>query len=260
MSFFVMAAKELRELWRSKKIVFVPLVFAILAVGQPAVYKMLPSLLQGASNLPPGAVIEIPVPSPGQVMGGVVGQLNQVAVLLLVLVAMCSIAGERASGVTATVLTKPVSRGGYLGAKALAFSALAVVSLGLAALLGGYYTGVLIGPVDWAAVLRGGLLYLPNLLLAVAVTLLFSAVLRGQVAAGGAALVTLIMLNTVPGLFGRLGREAFPGALTARATAAMAGAPLPAGALPHVVPLAVTLGLAALFLVVGWQVLKRQEI
>lgn len=260
MRFFVLLGKELRELARSYKLLFVPLVFIILALGQPVAMKLLPQLLEGAGNLPPGAIIEIPQPPPPQVAAGIIGQLNQMGILVLVLAGMGAVAAERASGVAATVLSKPVRRGAYLGAKATAFAALATLSLALALLAGGYYTVVLLGPVDWGGIAWGTLLYLPNLLLAVAVTMSFSSLLKSPLAAGGAALAALVALNLAPRLLGGAWPQAFPGALTGRSALVIAGAPLPAGALPHAVPAVVTLGLAALFLLAGWAALRRQEI
>lgn len=256
MNFAAMLTKELRELARSYKLMFIPVVYAILGVSQPVAIKMMPTLLKSASNLPPGTVIDIPVPPPGAVVAGAISQFNQMGILLLVLAAMGAIAGERNSGVAATVLTKPVGRGTYLAAKAVSYSLLAAVSLALG--MGGatYYTWVLIAPVDWGAVGQATLLYLPNLILAVATTLFFSAFLPSPVAAGGAGLATLIILNTVPRYLGPFLAGVHPGALTAQATAALAAA----GPVAAARPLAGVILLTAALLVAGWAVLERQEI
>lgn len=255
MSFWPMLTKELKELVRSYKLVFVPLVFAILAVGQPLAYKMMPLLLKSASNLPEGAVIEIPAPKVGEIVVGIIGQLNQMGILLLVLVVMGAIAGERNSGVAATVLTKPVSRAAYILAKATAFSLLAALSLSAAMLLGAYYTQVLFEPVDWAAVVSATLLYLPNLLLAVVLTLGLSAFMPSPLSAGGLGLVALILLNTVPRYMGRFLAGSYPGALTESAARALLGV-----ADPVAQPLAGVLVLIAACLAGGWLMLRRQEI
>lgn len=59
-----------------------------------------------------------------------------------------------------------MGRGAYLGAKALAYSLLALLSLAAGLALAAYYTEVLLKPVDYNGVLRAYLLYTPNLVLA----------------------------------------------------------------------------------------------
>lgn len=250
-----MLRKEIRELARSYKLLFVPLVFAALAVAQPIGSKMLPLLLEGSPTLPEGTVIQIPLPSPGQVMTAVISQLQQLGTALMVLVAMGSIAGERASGVAATVLSKPVGRGVYLAAKAIAYGSLAVFSLAAAVTLSGFYTERLIGPLDWTQTVVGVLVYLPNLLLSVALTLFFSSFLPTPVAAGGASLVAVIGLNTLPRLLGEFARSVYPGALTAQTYAILTGSTV--DATPPFVTTALLIGI---FLFAGWWLLERQEV
>ncbi|MFZ5827249.1 MAG: ABC transporter permease [Bacillota bacterium] len=255
MIFMSMLTKELKELARSYKLLFVPLLFALLGVSQPVSFKMMPTLLASAGNLPKGTVIEIPVPPPGEVVAQAIGQFNQAGILLLVLIAMGAIAGERLSGVAATVLTKPVGRGEYLLAKASAFSLLAVFSLAAGMALTAYYTQVLVGPVDWSDVAVGSALYLPNLLLAIAVTLSLSTFMPSPLAAGGTALVTVMVLNTVPRYLGPTIAKLHPGKLTESAVKALAGQEYIAAG-----PIAGVAAMIAVALVLGWLTLRRQEI
>lgn len=255
MNFLPMLTKELKELARSYKLLFVPLAFAILGLGQPLADKMMPMLLKSASNLPEGTILEIPVPPTGQIVASAIGQLNQMGVLLLVLVAMGAIAGERASGVAATVLTKPVGRGEYLAAKAASYGVLAAASITAAMALTAYYTQILFGPVDWVDVAAATLLYLPNLLLVVAVTLACSTFMATPLAAGGTALAAVIVLNMVPKYLGKFIAGSAPGALSEAAVKAMSGAEY---AVWRPVTGVLVLTLAAL--VAGWAVLRRKEI
>ena len=255
MNFLPTLTKELKELARSYKLLFVPLAFLLLGLGQPIMYKMLPLIMQSASNLPEGSVLQIPIPPPAQIVAGTFGQLNQLGILILVLVAMGSIAGERNSGVAATVLTKPVGRGEYLTAKAVSFSLLAVASLMLGLGLTAYYTQVLFGPVDWGATAAATLLYLPNLLVVVAVTLFCSTLMASPLAAGGTALTVVIFLNVVPKYLGKFIASIYPGALMESAVAAALGKSYAVAG-----PVAGVLAISLLFLTAGWIVLKRREI
>ena len=250
-----MLVKELRELVKSYKILFVPLVFAILGIGQPVMMKMLPRLIDTASNMPPGTVIQIPVPTPGEVMAGVLAQYNQIGMLILALVCMGAVAGERNSGAAATVLTKPVGRGSYLAAKAVSFGLLATFSLLLGMVGAAYYTQFLIGPVSWTGVMQSTLIYLPNLWLAVSMTLAFSCFLPSPAASAGAGLAATLVLNLAPKYMGRFLAGAHPGALTESAGKALLGAEF-AFAQPFIGVMVLVLA----GLLVGWFMLERQEI
>lgn len=255
MNLMPMLAKELKELARSYKLLFVPLLFALLGVSQPITTYLLPTLLENLSGMPEGSVIEIPPSPPGLVLVQTIEQFHQLGILILILVAMGSIAGERASGVAATVLTKPVGRGAYLIAKAIAFSLLGLLSLTAGMALSAYYTDLLIGPVDWGQALAGSLLYLPSLLLAVAVAICFSAFMPSPVAAGGTAVVTVILINTVPRFMGEFLRSVYPGALKAASAATFMGQEVSVGR-----SLTGSLLVIAAFLLGGWFALEKQEI
>lgn len=261
MSFRPMLRKEFKELVRSYKVIFVPLVLVILGLGQPLTVKMLPSIVSSATNLPPGTVIQIPTPSPGDVVAGLLGQLNQIGILMFILVTMGAVAAERVSGVASTILVKPVGRGVYLLSKAISLGFLAAVSAFLALAAAGYYTSLLIGPVNWKAIALGALLYLPVPMLAVAITLFFSSALPSPVAAGGAGLVAFTALNIVPKFMGASLRSLYPLALAEKAAAVIAAG---TGAEPHlpdgtVRPILAVLVLTVSSLVAGWAALQRQE-
>jgi ABC-2 type transport system permease protein len=256
MNLLPLMTKEIRELVKSYKLLFVPIAYILLAAMQPLAFHFMPLLLKSAGNLPPGFDLNnIPVPPPGQVIAAAVSQFNQLGVLLIVLCSMGAIATERASGVAATVLSKPVGRGEYLLAKAIAYTLLSAVSLLGGLYIGAYYTWLLIGPVDWAAVTQAYLLYLPFLILAAAVTLFFSTFLPSPLATAGAALVTMVVLSTVPKYLGQVISRLGPGALTE-----MVGKVLLGSASGLTAPVVGVTVLVVLFLVAGWRVLRTQEI
>lgn len=246
--------KEWRELARSWKLLIMPLVFALLAVGQPVAYKLMPVLLKSAGNLPAGTVIEFPVPTAGEVMAAVIGQLNMLGVVVVVLMAMGTIAGERTSGVAATVLTKPISRSGYLLAKVIAYALLVTVSLGLALSLAAYYTGVLIAPVDWLAIWQGCIIYLPYLLFVLALTILFGSFLTSQLPVAGASIAVVFLLSVVgPYLpFHRWLPTALPGQAAAAFTGSLWA--------DHLPPLLLTLLLLLVSFLLAVCLFERQEI
>lgn len=246
--------KEWRELVRSWKLFILPIVFALLAVGQPVAYKLMPILLKSATNLPAGTVIEIPIPSAGEVMAAVLSQLNMLGVVIIALMAMGAIAGERNSGVAATVLSKPVSRSAYVLSKVLAYALLVTISLSVAVALAAYYTNILIAPVDWLTVWQGFLIYLPFLVFVLALTILFGTFLPSPLASAGSAIATMIVLGTV-GPYLPIKRW-LPSALPGEAARVLTGALWS----DYLTPLLVTLLLVLGVLLLSITLFERQEI
>ncbi len=246
--------KEFREIIRTWKILIVPIVFAFLAVGQPVTYKLMPLILKNAGNMPPGTVIEIPVPSAGEVMASVIRQLDVLGLFIIVMIVMGSIAGERVSGVAATVLSKPLRLGSYIVSKLIVYGILAIFSLFTSLILAGYYTGLLIGPVDWAAILAGGAIYAIYLVFAVALTIMFSTFMKSPLAAGGASLGVILLVNMTAPLFPF--KNWLPPALGGYAGQLMAGSLSVNFQGAALLTLAITLGSIAL----GLEIFRRQEI
>lgn len=246
--------KEFREIIRTWKILIVPIVFILLAVGQPVTSKLLPVILKNAGNVPPGAVIDIPVPSGAEVMASILRQLDLLGLLTIVMVAMGSVAGERVSGVAATILSKPVKWGSYVAAKAITYGSLATISLFAALALSGYYTELLIGPIDWPAVLTGGMVYTLYLLFVVSVTIMFSTFMKSPLAAGGASLGIIFLMSIIAPLLPFKGW--LPTAISGYAAQFMLGSLKVDFQGAAMVTLACTLGAMTLAL----EIFRRQEI
>ena len=120
--------------------------FIALGIMQPAVIYYLPQIIGSVGGLPEGAVIEIPLLTPGGVLAESLSQLGTLGVLVLVLSAMGTVVAERNSGAAAMLLVKPVSFGAYLSAKWSAYNLLMLVSVLLSQMSAWYYTTVLFGP------------------------------------------------------------------------------------------------------------------
>lgn len=73
------------------------------------------------------------------------------------------------------IMVKPISRTSYYVSKICAYACLTLFSLVVAVLASVYYVDIQFGHVDWVNVLKGTLLYYPNLLLIVVSTICASA-------------------------------------------------------------------------------------
>ena len=101
--------KEIFEMWRNFKWIWVPITFILLGVSEPLTSYYMKHILDSLGGLPEGAVIDIPTPTAGAVLASGLSQYTTLGVLIIVLSTMGIIAGERKSGVAAMILVKPVS-------------------------------------------------------------------------------------------------------------------------------------------------------
>ena len=180
---WIFCQKEMLELVRSYKLAWIPVVFILLGVMQPVATYYMPEILQASGNVPPALLESYEMPSAAATMAQAIGQYGTMGLLVLVLAAMNSLSGERYSGTVELVLVRPISIGAIVFAKWLAQLVLLVICLGLGAAAAAYYTEQLIGELSWKFVLYSAGLYGLWLLCIQSLTLLFSAFLRGPVAA-----------------------------------------------------------------------------
>lgn len=199
--YMVMVQKELLELVRSYKLLWVPLIFVLLGIMQPVSTYYMPVILEHAGSMPEGTVIEIPKPLGAEVLAQTLQQFGTLGVLVLVLACMGTVSGERNSGAASLILVKPISVLSYIGSKWTSMLLLAWGSLTAGYLASWYYTGLLFGEVPFSGVLSSLLVYGLWLSFVMAITLLFSSLLRSPAAAAFSTLGGAVALSLLAGLF-----------------------------------------------------------
>jgi ABC-2 type transport system permease protein len=190
--------KEIKEQFKTYRFLVVMSVFLLLGLSQPLTLKYLPELIKLAGEQ---MQINIPPPTALDSLMGYSGQLSQIGVFVIVLVAMGSIANELQRGTALLVLSKPVSRIAFVTSKLLAISFTAFCSLSAASVVCFGYTVWLIGGADVSNFIGLNLLIALFMVFSIAATLLFSSFFRSSLAAGGAALGVIIgqaILTAVP--------------------------------------------------------------
>ncbi len=197
----VMYNKEMLEMWRSFKWLWVPLVFVLLGIMQPVSTYYLPQILESAGGLPEGAVIEIPTPSGEQVMAEVMSQFSTMGVLVLVLAGMAIISGEKSSRAIALILVRPLPHSSFITAKWAGLATLTAASLLLGSLAGWYYTELLFSSVDMMNVVRGVSVYGLWMIFVISVLVLMSTLLRGGSAAAFVTILIAVCFSILTGLF-----------------------------------------------------------
>lgn len=211
-----MYRKEMLEMWRSGKWLWVPAVSILLCVMNPVSSYFMPLIIEKAGNLPDGAIIQIPPPQAAQVMRDTLSQFSLMGLLILVLAGMGVVASERAGGILAMITVKPVSPVAFLTAKWAGLLTLAGASFGAGYGAAWYYTEILIGPVAPGRALAAFGSYALWLVFILTVTLLMSTWLKSGAAAAFTSLFTAAVLSVLTGLLpkymvwspGRLGSHA----------------------------------------------------
>ncbi|GIP46251.1 membrane protein [Paenibacillus sp. J45TS6] len=193
--FLLFFRKEMREMGRSYKWLWVPIVFLILGIMQPVVTRFLPEILESAGNMPEGMTITMGLPTGTEVMAQTLSQYNSVGLMILVLSIMTMISGERQSGVSQMIFAKPVSYVSYAAAKWASMLSLVTVSFVLGYAGAWYYTVQMIGSVETGAAIKAGLFYLLWLWFAGSLTLLMSSLLNSAAGIAFVSLAVAILLS-----------------------------------------------------------------
>ncbi|WP_040948765.1 ABC transporter permease [Gorillibacterium massiliense] len=194
-TWLVLFGKELMEMRRNFKMLWVPIVFLLLGIMQPVTTYFLPEIIKASGDMPES--FTFPTPTAADVMVKTLGNFGQVGLLILALAVMSALSGERASGMAANLLVKPISRTSYILSKWAAAVVLAWSSFLLGMIGAWYYTVQLVSTISFANVILGSLIYGLWITVVVTATLLMSGILRSGAAAAGVSLLFAIVLSVV---------------------------------------------------------------
>lgn len=218
---FVLFHKELLDMWRSYKWVWVPLVFVVLGLMKPLSFYYLPQILETAGGLPEGASIDIPLPTGAEVLTQSLADFGVLGLLVLTLAAMGTVAQERKSGVAAIVLLKPVPYTSYVTAKWVSLLLLTWVALLCGYGASWYYTELLIGSVSPQRWFYSLLLYGFWLSFVVTVVVFYSVLMKNVGAVAFLSLSSVTVLSVATATFTKW-LSWSPGQLTTHAYAVLA--------------------------------------
>lgn len=213
--FWVAFLKELRQLWRTKRLLVMSAVFLLFGMGSPLIAKFTPLAFSSIEGLDAFAEM-IPEPTAGDALAQYTKNLSQFGFLLAVLMAMGVVVGEKERGVVAMIISKPMPRWAFISSKLAAQAVMYLAGFILSGIGAYYYTLFLFGPLvlsDYT--LLNGLMFM-WLLVFVAFSLLGSTLAGSTAAAGGIGLglsVITLLAGTIP-RYGAL----LPGGLLSWAT------------------------------------------
>ncbi|MGM0839710.1 MAG: ABC transporter permease [Bacillota bacterium] len=200
---WILFRKEMLELTRNYKLIWMPIVFILFGLTEPLTAFYLPDIIQSVGDLPDGTVISIPTPSSEEVLLSTISQFNTFGVLIIVLGFMGMIAGERKSGNAVMVLVKPVSYASYIYSKWMAAFVLVWVSYGLGMLSGWYYIHVLFNGIDFTSFVQGFFVYGLWLTFILTMVVFFSSLVKTSGLAAFFTIGIAILLTFVSGFMTR---------------------------------------------------------
>jgi ABC-2 type transport system permease protein len=244
--------KELREQWRTRRLLVVGVAFLTFGIASPLLARYTQELVRALA----GDQFQLIMPPPTQAdaVAQFLKNIGQTGILAAVLLAMGSVATEKERGIAALILSKPASRAGYLAAKLLAIATTLGIGIGLAAIGAFVYTAILFATPSVGGWLGMAGLVLLSLVAYAAITFLGS-VLFGSPIAAGAFGVAGLVLTALVGVVPSLARYT-PGALSSVAADVALGhdAPeLPTTVIANVILVALAAGAA-------WLAFRRQEL
>lgn len=193
----VLYRKEVTEMIRNYKILWIPIAFILLGVMQPVSSYYMPQILDTFGGLPEGTILEMPLPTGEEVLMQVLSNYGMLGVLILVLSAMGIVSAERQSGVAGMVMIKPVPYSSYIISKWAGLITVTLISLVIGYVASWYYTSLLIEPVAFERIFQSVAIYSIWLVFVVTMTLFFSTLMKGNGSVAFVSIFVVFAISTV---------------------------------------------------------------
>lgn len=252
--FSVFLRKELREMVRSNRLLVVAAVFLLLGIISPVTAKYTPELLKALGTGQNGVQITFPTPTVADAIAQYLKNVAGTGIFVAILLPMGMVAREKERGTAAFVLTKPVSRAAFLGAKLVALVALLGIGVLIAAVATYIYTAILFEPVALGGFIGCTALILLSLVVYGLLTFLGSTIANSQLPAVGIGLAAWVLISLIG--ISPTAAQYTPGGLLEPAGALARGATA-----DHLLlSVVANIVLCALLMTLAWLAFRRQEL
>jgi ABC-2 type transport system permease protein len=245
--------KELLETRKTWRLWVLPGVLVFLGLTTPVLAAVTPAILKMTAQRQPGVVIKFPAPTAIDSYTQFMGNLAQLALLVVIITGAAAVAGERRSGTAVLVLTKPLSRTSFVWSKAVANLLILLVATAIGAALCILVTIALFDASHVTRFVESVAVWLALAAMFVCLMIWLSAALDRQAAAAGAGLAVyaaLFALTAFPAV-----RESTPAGILAANDALLKGRDVALGR-----PVTVTLLLTLVFLAGAAWSFRRKEL
>src|SRR5690625_370014 len=141
--------KEVLENWRNKKWIWVPLVMILFSIMDPLTIFRSTEMMESIGDVPEGMVFEMPSIEPIPALMMSLESLSTYGAIIITLVSMGTIAGERQQGITEMIFAKPIKFSNYITAKWVSYTLLSILSLVISLCMSWYYINLLFGSISF---------------------------------------------------------------------------------------------------------------
>ncbi|EJS46872.1 ABC transporter permease [Bacillus nitratireducens] len=189
----VLIKKECVQMLRDFKVIWLPVVFIFLGATQPVVTHFLPSILEALGG-GQGITIDSSMAAQkgGEVLASTLGsQFDQLGIMILVISMMGVIQTDKANGMLAFILTRPVTVTSYIGGKIISNYLMVAFSVTIGYFTSYLYVNYLFTAVPFLHMITGLIFYLIWVLFIVSFTTMISAIFYSQ---GIIALISIVFL------------------------------------------------------------------
>lgn len=192
-SLIVLMNKEFIQMVRDFKIVWLPLVFILLGITQPVMTYYLPTILEALGS-GQGITIDpsMTTQQGGEILAGTLGaQFDQLGIMIIAISLMGIIQTDKANGMLAFILTRPVAVRSYVGGKIASNYIFTAFSVAVGYLASYLYVNFLFTNVGVSDMLTALLFYLVWVLFIVSFTTMISTLINSP---GLIALISIAFL------------------------------------------------------------------
>lgn len=203
MQWITLFKKEMLESWRNYKWIWVPLVIILLAIMDPISTYYLPQIIDSVGGLPDGTNIEMPTPLASEAVMMSLSQISSLGILVITLMSMGTIAGERSSGVSELILVKPISYFNYITSKWASLLLLTWISLGVGMIASWYYINLLFGKLSFTSLLLVILFYGLWLTLVITLSIFYNTLFKTPGLVAAFTIITIIGMSVLTSIFGK---------------------------------------------------------
>lgn len=248
--------KDSLEQLKTYRLLIAVVVFLIFGLTSPVLMKMMPKMMPVTETAGGLQMKIIGEASLADAASQYLGLISQMGILLVIIFAMGALTGGSSRRVASMLLSKPISRSDYLLSKYTVNAVMFVVAITLGTLAFYGYSVVLYDYFSPAGLPLSIVCTSVFFLMVLALTILFSALMKSSAAAGGLALLSLFAVAVVPGFFKPIKNYA-PGHLMDLAWQILARTESSGAALW---PLIVTAVLTVVVLIVAVSIFNRKDI
>lgn len=201
-TFYILSRKEINQMMREFKLIWLPIVFILLGITQPIIMYYLPLIIESLGGVE-GIMIDPTMTQLGgrDVLASTINsQFDQLGMIILVVSVMSVIQAEKANGMLAFILTRPVSISSYINSKIVTHYLLAVscVAIGYAVSYG--YTAYLFTTVPIAELLWAFMVYCIWLLFIITFVTMLSTFFYSPTVIALVSIVVLLLCRLSAGL------------------------------------------------------------